>query len=84
MLKSLICRFACLVAVATAFTVPTATTNLGRVARPSSSAPRYMNGAEEPEGAATVDPMEEAMEEMDEETRRQMEKARRADELRAS
>jgi rubredoxin len=32
---------------------------------------------------AVVDPMEEAMEEMDEQTRKAMEKARRADELRA-
>lgn len=92
MFRSLLCWIACLTVVATAFTVPTLTTKTNRrslnARSRTASWARYMaEGESTQEGGApaleTVDPMEEAMEEMDEETRRQMEKSRRADELRA-
>uniref|UniRef100_A0A7S3LCR5 Rubredoxin-like domain-containing protein n=1 Tax=Amphora coffeiformis TaxID=265554 RepID=A0A7S3LCR5_9STRA len=86
MFKYLLCWIACLTVASTAFTIPTSTRSVGAVRRPNSLA-RFMS--EEPKETTTTtaksssDPMAEAMEEMDEETRRQMEKARRADELRA-
>ena len=87
MFRSLVCWIACLTVVATAFTVPSGAiaTNRRLGARRPTWA-RFMAEESSQEGAPTaaaVDPMEEAMEELDEETRRQMEKARRADELRA-
>ena len=73
---------ACLTVATTAFTIPTSTRcSVVGARRPTFA--RFMS--EEPKETATadVDPMAEVMEEMDEGTRLQIEKAKRADELRA-
>ena len=67
-------------ATSDAFTMPAS------VSRPIFTAEQRivpLHMSEQEEATAVSDPMEEAMEEVDEETRKQMEKARRVDELRA-
>ena len=66
------------VAATNAFTVPA-----GRCGPTTSKKVISLRMSEEEKATTVSDPMEEAMEEMDEETRLMMEKSRRADELRA-
>lgn len=84
---AILCWFALFAVVSTAFTVPSATTRMLGPRRPTLA--RFMSTEDQSTTTSTStsnsssDPMQEEMEELDEETLKAMEKARRADELRA-